>query len=118
MKSILIAEDEYDIAFALEMILSDEGYQVKLTSNGRDALAALSSERPDLVILDIMMPYVTGVEALRVIRSNPDTSTLPVILMSAATPQIETGDRKRTVFLRKPFNLDQILQAVETLIGK
>ncbi len=83
-KKILLCEDEEFVARSFTRKLTLEGYEVILATNGNEALTMLFSERPDLVILDLMMPAKTGFEVLQEIRSNPDESIkkIPIIVAS------------------------------------
>lgn len=117
MKSVLVADDEHDILLALELLLEEEGYRVFTASNGREALDRFVDARPDLIMLDVMMPIMTGLEALKELRSSPVGNDVPVILMSAIRPvgSIERGPE--TEFLAKPFDIDRVLKLIEKMLG-
>jgi CheY-like chemotaxis protein len=117
MKSILVADDEYDIAVALEFLLTDEGYEVTSVSNGKDALTFISDRRPTLAILDVMMPFLTGPEVVKAMQSDPQLSQIPVVLMSAAPPKVKQEEYHWAAFVRKPFDVDEFLRVVISLIG-
>lgn len=117
MKLVLIAEDEYDIALALELVLNETGYRVAIVPNGQEAVSFLALERPDLVLMDIMMPVLTGLEALKKIRQNPAFADLPVVLMSAAPAKGTQEEYAWNAFIRKPFNVDDVLRVIAKLIG-
>ena len=112
MKSILVVDDEYDIAVALELLLAGEGYRVTIAPNGKEALDRIAEARPDLVFMDVMMPVLTGLEAVKIIKADPHLSTIPVVLMSAVVPRASQDDYKWDLFLRKPLDVDRILDAV------
>ena len=90
------------------MYLGIEGYDVAIAANGEDGLAEVEKQRPDLIILDIMMPGMDGIEACRRIRGNPGTADLPVLMFSALSGD-EDVERARLVganhLITKPFNL-------------
>jgi CheY-like chemotaxis protein len=109
---ILVVDDELDILHAVSGILEDEGYEVIACGSGREALAAISAARPSLVLLDVMMPYMSGYEVLDTMKAMPAMDGVPVVLMSAAEPS-DKKSPKWKAFLRKPFHLDKLLAAVK-----
>jgi len=117
MKSILVADDEYDIALALKLILEDEGYAVNIVSNGQEALNEIARIRPHLVVLDVMMPVLTGLETLLLIRAQPSNKNLPVIIMSAVTPKVKKQSYQWNDFIKKPFNVADFLKIVKKLLA-
>jgi CheY-like chemotaxis protein len=111
VRTILVIEDEFDVQQVLADVLRDEGYEVSVCGNGREALACLRKQRPDLVIMDTMMPILSGLQVLEELEKSPDLKDVPVILMSeTALPASEP--RRWRVLLRKPFRLEQLLEAV------
>lgn len=116
MKSILIADDEYDIALALELVLSEEGYRVTTVANGKEALAKVAESRPDLIILDIMMPVLTGLETIKALKTSPTTRKIPVVLMSAAQPHGTREEYEWAAFVRKPFDVDRFIETIRILL--
>ncbi|HZS39195.1 MAG TPA: response regulator [Polyangia bacterium] len=119
MKRILIVDDEFGLAEALRDLLKLSGYQVTTAWNGRIALEQLAdSERPDLILLDVMMPIMNGLEVLRAIRANPAWRSIPVILMSAAAVLRDDELAQCAGFLRKPFDFDELLAMMRPLVGE
>lgn len=118
MKTILVVDDEFGIVDALKDLLAYEGYRVVTAANGRDGLAQLEAEHPDLVMLDLMMPIMSGQEMLRAMPSKSAVLP-PVILMSAATEPraLASSQGQYAAFLRKPFELQVLLDLIESLIG-
>lgn len=112
MRKILVVDDELAIRAMLEDLLSDEGYSVVVANNGARALEVLNHERPDLVIMDVMMPELDGREVLRKMRRDTTLRRIPVILMSAATAA-NPADDHTSLFLAKPFDLHELLRCVE-----
>lgn len=110
--SILIVDDERSIAELLAELLEGAGYDVFIASNGRTALAIARREHPALILTDLMMPGVNGVEFVRKLRASPVTHDIPVVMMSSIRPNLEALDN--VPFLPKPFDLDDVLAAVET----
>jgi CheY-like chemotaxis protein len=118
MKTILIVEDEYDIANSLEMILQSEGYQVSHAQNGKEALSMLKNEPfPDLILTDIMMPVMDGYELTRELKKDAKLHQIPLILMSAGN--INSSHFQSASFdhfVRKPFELENLLAKIAKLL--
>ena len=83
MATVLVVEDEFGIADVLETILTDKGYRVLTACNGQQGLARLAEEKPDLILLDFMMPILNGAGVLRAMTAEPAYHRIPVIMMSA-----------------------------------
>ena len=107
MPKLLIVDDVLDNVKLLAYDLSDEGYAVITAHDGRQALAAAKSERPDVILLDVMMPEMDGIEVCRRLKSDPELRTIPVILVSAKSldEDVVTGlDAGAEDYVTKPFN--------------
>lgn len=113
---ILVVDDEAAIRDLLVAVLEDEGYVAFGAGTGVDALALVPTERPDLVLLDMMMPKMDGRETLRRLRQLPESQVTPVIIMSAAITAERAGDGG-AAFLAKPFDLGALLDAVERALA-
>lgn len=117
---VLVVDDDPDKTELLKLALSMEGYEVQTATNGREALSAIESFQPDLVVSDIMMPEVNGYELARRIRENPRTRYIPIILQSAA--RIEAKDFRRGEevgalgFITDTSDLDLLLARSRTLL--
>ncbi len=104
---VLVCDDERHIVRLIQVNLERMGYSVVTAADGREALELLKTVKPMLVMLDVMMPYVDGYEVLRSIRKNPETSKLPVIML---TVQAQEGDEQigldlgANMYMTKPFN--------------
>jgi CheY-like chemotaxis protein len=104
---ILIADDNHQNCELLDAYLADEGYEIEMVNDGQQALDAVGNTQPDLILLDIMMPKVSGYEVCQRIKANPDTRKIPVIMVTALA---EMGDIEKAVnagaedFLTKPVN--------------
>ncbi len=101
-RRILVVDDDP------RLYLSIEGYEVDTAANGEEGLRLLEQKRPDLVILDVMMPGIDGLEACRRIKSNPETRSIPVVLFTALsrTDDVENGRAAgANRFINKPFSL-------------
>jgi CheY-like chemotaxis protein len=107
-RRILVVDDDPRLLHVVSMYLSIEGYEVDTAPNGEEGLQHLEAERPDLVILDVMMPGIDGLEACRRIKSNPETRHIPVVLFTALsrTDDVESGRAAgANRFINKPFSL-------------
>ncbi len=108
--TVLVVDDEPSIAGLLAEFLEGAGYRALTASNGRNALTIVHAVHPELVLTDCMMPDLDGVGLLEVLRSEPGTRDIPIILMSSARPRGNAfGD---VPFLEKPFDLDTVLDFV------
>jgi DNA-binding response OmpR family regulator len=120
-RKILVVDDEADILHFLELILCERGYDVKAASGGHQALAAARESRPDLILLDIMMPQMDGWEVLKLLRIDPKTASIPVAMVSART---DPKDRMQGLqegaldYICKPFSLDELLAKVEGIFAQ
>ncbi|MBV9100217.1 MAG: response regulator [Candidatus Dormibacteraeota bacterium] len=105
---VLVVDDDPRLLQIVAMYLSIEGYDVATAYNGEDGLAQIALQRPDLVILDVMMPGMDGLEACRRIRNNPETTGIPVLMFSALSGDDDI-ERARNAgannMITKPFNL-------------
>ena len=121
MARILVAEDERDIRELIGFTLRHDGHEVLSAANGEDALAIALREKPDLVLLDIRMPRLTGYEVCRRLRAEPSTQHIPVAFLSAKgqDSEIQAGmDAGATDYILKPFAPDQLVQRVTLLLGQ
>jgi DNA-binding response OmpR family regulator len=115
MPRILIAEDEEVVREFLEHILRKEGFTPVLAADGEMALALAKEERPDLVLMDVLMPHMDGFEVLRRLKDSPELSSIPVIMLTAkgADTDIMIGfDMGVTDYLPKPFSPVELLARV------
>jgi CheY-like chemotaxis protein len=112
VKRLLLVDDEAAIVEALQDILSDEGYAVTAAFNGEEALQKLREHRPDLMLMDLMMPVMDGRELLRRVRQDPSLQSLPVVVMSAG--RITDEERQAaSATLAKPFELEALLEVLQ-----
>lgn len=115
MATILVVDDERPLRNLLAQVFADSGHRVLLAVNGRQALDLLRSQRPDIVLADVMMPEINGVELCQRIKEAPGTAGIPVILMSAASAA-SGRQAPADAFLAKPFDLDDVEALVERLL--
>jgi CheY-like chemotaxis protein len=116
MKTILVADDEFDMTATLRAILEGEGYRVVTCSNGREAVERARADRPDLVLMDVMMPLVSGFEALDSMKKTPGLDAMPIVLMSAIGPGVKREQYHWSAVLRKPFSLDALITTIGGLL--
>jgi len=112
---VLAVDDENDILLILRTSLRDD-YDVMTASNGPEALQKIAEDFPDVVILDMMMPEMDGIEVLEEIRRNPATATLPVIFLTGVSDRSkirEALDKGTAYYLTKPFNHRELSSRVE-----
>jgi cyclic di-GMP phosphodiesterase len=116
---VLIADDYQPNLSALRQLLENADYSVVTASDGREALDAVARERPDLVLLDVMMPGLSGIEVCTSIKGNPETCLTPVVLISASQERVTrlSGlDAGADDFLNKPFDAQELYLRVRSLI--
>lgn len=116
-KKILIADDEENIRTLYKIELEDEGYTVELASNGMEALEKVKSSMPDLIILDIKMPVMDGIEALHNIRQLPNGKTVPIILFTAYGEfQQDFTTWASDAYVVKSHDLTELKQTIKELL--
>ncbi len=111
---VLVVDDDPDIRSALTSVLEVEGYSVVSATHGGEALEQLRTCRPQLIVLDLMMPVMDGPTFMAAKNSDPTISAIPILVMTATTRQRIEG---ATGFLRKPFDLETFLTAVARCIA-
>ena len=120
-KKILIADDEPNIVISLEFLLKREGYEVVVAHNGAEALERVRAERPDLAILDVMMPLRNGFEVCQDLRQDPDFKDLRIMMLTAKGRDTEVSKGLALgadVYMTKPFSTRELLAKVKTLIDR
>jgi CheY-like chemotaxis protein len=119
MTIILVVDDEPLIAMALEAALEDVGYEVVTAANGRQGLDRLAEARADLVLLDMMMPVMSGPAMLAAMVAQPELAGIPVIILSSL-PETTIRDRTNGVaaIIRKPYTADQVLGEIAKALGE
>jgi adenylate cyclase len=116
---VLVVDDTPLNVKMLSDILAFNGYEVVTASGGQEALALLEAEKPDIVLLDVMMPDLDGYEVCKAIRANPGTAMLPVVMVTALDPQLERVkglEAGADDFLSKPLNKPELLARVRSLV--
>ena len=118
---ILVVDDEIYIVHILDFSLGMEGYEVLTALDGEQALERLKSDKPDLIVLDIMMPKVDGYEVCRAIKANPETQHIPVILLSAKGRNVDQKmgfDVGADDYITKPFSPRKLVERINALLGQ
>ncbi len=121
MKTILIVDDCKDIAIILARYLASEGYKTVTAANGLEAQRYLVGQTPDCILLDLMMPDMSGTELLHSLRNDPTLRTVPVVLVSARVGHYGTHFRSSAdadYSVGKPFTKAQIVNAVRSVLAK
>ena len=117
-KKILAVDDERHIVRLVQVNLERAGYQVVTAFDGREALEKVESEQPDLVVLDVMMPYMDGFEVLQTLRKNQSTRDLPVIMLTAKAQDADVFRGWQSgvdCYLTKPFNPMELISFVKRI---
>ncbi|HUG41293.1 MAG TPA: response regulator transcription factor [Longimicrobiales bacterium] len=118
---ILVVEDERDIAALVAYHLTKEGFRVRTVASGNDALEAIRNERPDLVVLDLMLPEMSGYEILQELRRRPELEEVPVVVLTARR---EEADRIRGLelgaddYLTKPFSPQELVLRIGAVLRR
>jgi two-component system alkaline phosphatase synthesis response regulator PhoP len=117
-KKILAVDDEKHIVRLVQVNLERAGYTVVTASDGKEALEKVAEENPDLVVLDVMMPYMDGFEVLQNLRRNPSTRDIPVIMLTAKAQDADVFKGWQSgvdCYLTKPFNPMELLSFVKRI---
>ncbi len=118
---VLVVEDEDALSALLEYNLEKEGFEVRVSADGEDALLVIEEDKPDLVLLDWMLPGLSGIEICRRIRARPDTRDVPVIMLTARSDEddrIRGLDTGADDYLTKPFSIPELTARVRALLRR
>jgi two-component system, OmpR family, alkaline phosphatase synthesis response regulator PhoP len=118
-KKILVADDEPNIVTALEFLLQRNGYEVQVARNGEEALQLIESGRPDLVLLDVMMPLRSGYEVCKRIRERADWGHIKIVMLSAKGRDAEVAKGLAVgadVYVTKPFSTRELVDKIKALL--
>ena len=119
-KKILIADDEPNIVVSLEFLMKQKGYVVRVANTGEEALAAVGEFGPDLILLDVMMPRMSGYDLCQRVRENPAWRGIKIIMVSAKGREIEVTKGMAVgadVYVTKPFSTKDLVAKVQALLG-
>ena len=118
-KQILIVEDELGVAVAIQFLMEQQGHSVLVAGRGEDALDLIYKYKPDLVLLDIMLPGISGWEVCEIIRLNPDYRNVKIVFLTARNTEVEIA-RGLTLgadaYITKPFSNDRLIAKVNRLL--
>jgi len=120
-RTIMVVDDNPDIITIVKTILEGKGYNVSSSSSGQELLNALKGQKPDLIILDIMMPEMDGLEVLSRLKSVTETASIPVILLTAKVQYEDVlGGYKlgADYYITKPFTSTQLVNGINLLLGE
>jgi len=116
---VLVVDDEVNITQILEFSIGSEGYEVLSAANGEEAVEKARREQPDLIILDIMMPRIDGYETCRILKANPLTKNIPVVLLTAKGRDIDKRlgyEVGATDYIIKPFSPSKLIERIHELL--
>ena len=119
-KKILIADDEPNIVVSLEFLMKQRGYEVRVANNGDDALAAVGEFRPDLILLDVMMPRLSGYDLCQKVRENPAWQDIRIIMLSAKGRDVEVTKGLAVgadAYVTKPFSTKDLIAKVDAMLA-
>ena len=120
-KKILIADDEPNIVVSLEFLMKQRGYVVRVANNGEDALAAVGEFGPDLILLDVMMPRMSGYDLCQKLRENPAWQGIKIIMLSAKGRDVEVTKGMAVgadAYVTKPFSTKDLIATVREMLGE
>ena len=120
-KKVLIVDDEPNIVASLEYLMGKAGYEVAVARDGDEALAAVDAFRPDLVLLDVMMPRQSGYEVCRKMRDRPDLRAIRIVMLSAKGREAEVSKGLSVgadAYVTKPFSNRELMAQVAELLGE
>ena len=120
-KRILIVEDELDLRSTLEFKFKSEGYTVESVSKGKDALAALSRKKPDLILLDLMLPDMSGLDICKKVRNSPDDHDVSIIMLTAKGEEVDRVlgfELGADDYVVKPFSVRELALRVSTVLKR
>lgn len=120
-KTILIADDEPNIVISLEYLLQREGYQVLVARDGQEALDTIALMPPDLVLLDVMLPRMSGFEVCQKLRANPACRNIRVLMLTAKGREVEISKGialGADAYVTKPFSTKDLLQKIREQLGE
>lgn len=120
-KKILIVEDEADILQLVSLYLEKEGFRICTAGTGLQAIKLVKEERPDLIVLDLMLPEMDGLEVCKKVRQNPDTAMLPVLMLTAKAEESDTViglELGADDYVTKPFSPKALVARVKALLRR
>ncbi len=120
-KKIVYIEDDIEMTYLIKMILERKGYEIISTNNGLNGLDLVIKEKPDLILLDLMMPEIDGWDLYHQIRSNEQIKNIPVVIISAKAQLIDKvlglEIAKVDNYIAKPFKPQELIEVIENLLS-
>jgi len=121
-KKILLVDDDPDFVEAVKVIVESGGYAVKVAYDGKEALEAVKQEKPDLIVLDVMMPVMNGHETCARLKDNKDTAKIPIILLTAVAERVTTStythrdmlESEAEDYMPKPVEPTELLELIKS----
>jgi len=120
IQKVLIADDEAHMLRVAELALRRGGYTLLIARNGREAVEITRTEKPNLIVMDVQMPVLDGLNALREIKADPETASIPVIMLTARGHTLARSEAEGSgaaMFVTKPFSPNQLLADVQRLLS-
>jgi len=120
-KRILIADDEANIVASLEFLMRQKGYEVRTVGNGADALKAVAEFAPDLMLLDVMMPQMSGYDVCQKVRADPQGQKVRIVMLSAKGREAEVSKGLALgadAYVTKPFSTRDLIAQVAEMLGE
>lgn len=120
MPTIAVVDDDIEVREALQDAFTDAGYRVELAANGLRLVSALQVDRPDVIVLDVMMSWIDGFELCRALKRNPEFSDIPVVFISGRTSKADQQqglDCGAVAYFPKPIDLGALLDRVREITG-
>jgi DNA-binding response OmpR family regulator len=119
-RRVLIVDDEPNIVTALEFLLEHRGYEVRVATNGEEAVALVDTYRPDVMLLDVMMPKRSGYEVCQRVRERPDMQHVKIVMLSAKGREAEVSkglSLGADLYITKPFSTQELVERIDALLG-
>jgi DNA-binding response OmpR family regulator len=119
-KTILIADDEPNIVISLEFLLEQDGYRVEVARDGMEALNAIARNVPDLVLLDVMLPHLSGFDVCQKIRENPAWRQIRIVMLTAKGREVEMSKGYALgadAYITKPFSTKELLAQIRAQLA-
>lgn len=123
-KKVLLVDDDPDFVEAVKVIVQSGGYDVRVACDGKEGLEAVAAERPDIIILDVMMPVMDGHKACATLKGNKDTADIPIILLTAVADRVTTStythrdmlESEAEDYMPKPVEPKELLERIKSWI--
>ena len=117
--SILLVEDEADLRLAVSVRLQSAGFRCETACHGKDGLEKVARHRPDLIIVDLLMPVMDGYELIRILRADPNTTDIPIVVLTALPDRAlapRRAELRDVPVLQKPFDAKELLDTIRSLL--